>query len=195
MGCGMYPSSCWRFNFKFSYVTQRILFSPNRRWLFCTYNRIGSRIVVREQSDIDLNLPICALDAIFVLLFLRLKTPPATLWEKLSKIDIMRVLVEFVLQGSDIGRTRGNILVTGSITSVVIALTWGGVQYPWSSARVLSSLILGLLGLCVFLIYEIYFCKPPIVSPFASTIRVISTVFNILFQEPYCFSHELDVCE
>ncbi|KAI0268427.1 major facilitator superfamily domain-containing protein [Russula aff. rugulosa BPL654] len=93
-----------------------------------------------------LNLPICALNATLVLLFLHLKTPPATLREKLSKIDII-----------------GNILVTGSTTSIVIGLTWGGVRYPWSSTRVLSLLILGLMGLCTFVIYEIYFCKPPIV--------------------------------
>ncbi|KAN0107400.1 MFS general substrate transporter [Russula decolorans] len=93
-----------------------------------------------------LNLPICAFNATLVLLFLRLKTPPATLREKLSKMDII-----------------GNILVTGSTTSVVVGLTWGGVQYPWSSARVLFPLIIGLLGLCVFVIYEIYFCKPPVV--------------------------------
>ena len=52
----------------------------------------------------------------------------------------------------------------GSTTSVVIGLTWGGVRYPWSSARVLSPLVIGLVGLGVFMIYEIYFCKPPIVS-------------------------------
>ncbi|KAI0281064.1 major facilitator superfamily domain-containing protein [Russula aff. rugulosa BPL654] len=94
----------------------------------------------------NFNLPICAVNAILVLLFLRLKTPPATLREKLSKMDII-----------------GNILVIGSTTSVVIGLTWGGVRYPWSSARVLSPLVIGLVGLGVFVIYEIYFCKPPIV--------------------------------
>ncbi|KAI0273935.1 major facilitator superfamily domain-containing protein [Russula aff. rugulosa BPL654] len=45
--------------------------SGNWRWLFY------------------LNLPICAFNAILVLLFLRLKTPPATLREKLSKMDVM----------------------------------------------------------------------------------------------------------
>ena len=64
---------------------------------------------------------------------------------------------------------RGNILIIGSTISVVIGLTWGGVRYPWSSAQVLSPLVSGLVGLGVFIVYEIYFCKPPIVSPFAST--------------------------
>ena len=84
---------------------------------------------------------------------------------------------------------RGNVLVTGSTTSVVIGLTWGGVRYPWSSAHVLSPLIIGLLGLCVFVIYEIYFCKPPIVSPFAGPRKTFSTD---TFQGPRRVAHELD---
>ncbi|KAH9993180.1 major facilitator superfamily domain-containing protein [Russula vinacea] len=102
--------------------------SGNWRWLFY------------------LNPPICAFNATMVLLFLRLKTPPATLREKFSKMDII-----------------GNFLVTGSTTSVVIGLTWGGVQYPWSSGQVLSPLAVGLIGLVVFIIYEIHFIKPPVV--------------------------------
>jgi hypothetical protein len=68
---------------------------------------------------------------------MRLKTPPATLSEKLSKIDFV-----------------GNILITSSTTSVVIGLTWGGIQYPWSSASVLVPLVLGLVGLAAFVVYE-----------------------------------------
>ncbi|KAH9956870.1 iron permease [Russula dissimulans] len=94
-----------------------------------------------------LNLPICAMNATLVLLFLRLKTTPANLKEKLGQIDII-----------------GNILITASTTSLVIGLTWGGIQYPWSSAHVLSPLVIGFVGLGIFLIYEVYICKPP-VSP------------------------------
>jgi len=93
-----------------------------------------------------LNLPICAFNATLVLHFMRLKTPPATLSEKLSKIDFI-----------------GNILITGSTTSVVIGLTWGGMQYSWTSASVLVPLVLGLVGLVSFVIYELRFCKPPTV--------------------------------
>jgi hypothetical protein len=46
----------------------------------------------------------------------------------------------------------------------MIGLTWGGVQYPWSSARILASLILGVIGLMVFLWYEFTFAANPIVS-------------------------------
>ncbi|KAH9956871.1 iron permease [Russula dissimulans] len=94
-----------------------------------------------------LNLPICAMNATLILLFLRLKTTPTNLKEKLGQIDII-----------------GNILITASATSLVIGLTWGGIQYPWSSAHVLSPLVIGFVGLGIFLIYEVYICKPP-VSP------------------------------
>jgi hypothetical protein len=72
--------------------------------------------------------------------------------------------------------------VIGSTTSIVVALTWGGVVYPWLSLHVLSPLAFGLVGLGVFAIYEIYLCKPPVVSPFA-TMRS-STLFNKPFKAP-----------
>jgi MFS family permease len=42
-----------------------------------------------HEPRTDLNLPICVFNATLVLLFMRLRTPPATLGEKLSKIDFM----------------------------------------------------------------------------------------------------------
>jgi hypothetical protein len=67
----------------------------------------------------------------------------------------------------------------------VIALTWGGVTYPWSSGHVIAPLVLGLLGLGVFGVYEIYFCKPPVVSPLADRYeRQILTGINYLFKVP-----------
>jgi hypothetical protein len=47
------------------------------------------RRAARRELSTDLNLPICVFNATLVLLFMRLKTPPATLNEKLSKIDFM----------------------------------------------------------------------------------------------------------
>jgi hypothetical protein len=60
----------------------------------------------------------------------------------------------------------GNILIIGSITSVVIGLAWGGVRYPWTSIHVLVPLIIGFVGLSLVAIYEFYFCHPPVVSSF-----------------------------
>jgi EmrB/QacA subfamily drug resistance transporter len=48
----------------------------------------------------------------------------------------------------------GNILLVASITSILLALTWGGGQEPWSSWRAILPLVLGLLGLPLFLLFE-----------------------------------------
>ena len=58
----------------------------------------------------------------------------------------------------------GNFLIIASSTSVVIALTWGGVQFPWTSAHVLAPLILGLVGMVFFMAYEAIFAREPLVS-------------------------------
>ena len=38
--------------------------------------------------------------------------------------------------------------------SVLIAMTWGGVRFPWSSPHVLAPLIIGACGLVAFIAYE-----------------------------------------
>ncbi|KAH7907493.1 major facilitator superfamily domain-containing protein [Hygrophoropsis aurantiaca] len=96
-----------------------------------------------------MNIPICLAIGAFVLIFLRLRTPDLTWREKFDRLDFV-----------------GNLLVAASTTSVVIALTWGGIQYPWSSPRVLVPLVLGIVGLFGFLAYESKYPKYPIV-PFS----------------------------
>ncbi|KAJ7163070.1 iron permease [Mycena filopes] len=93
-----------------------------------------------------MNLPVCALAATLVAVFLRLKTPHAPLSEKLKRIDWI-----------------GNILVVGSTTSMVIALTWAGTQFAWLSVQVIVPLAVGFLGLAAFLTYEAIHPEYPIV--------------------------------
>ncbi|KAF7367019.1 Iron permease [Mycena sanguinolenta] len=98
--------------------------SGNWRWLFY------------------LNIPICALAALLVFLFLRLRAPAGTMKERFVKIDY-----------------SGNVLVVAATTSIIVALAWGGIQYSWSSGRVVAPLISGLLGLAAFFIYEAHYAK------------------------------------
>ena len=51
----------------------------------------------------------------------------------------------------------------GSTTAVVIGMTWGGVEYAWTSAPVLAPLIIGGVGLLLFLLYEALWAKHPLV--------------------------------
>ncbi|KAH9902443.1 iron permease [Cubamyces lactineus] len=92
-----------------------------------------------------LNLPLSGIAFTLVTLFLRVKTPPGTLLEKLSKIDWF-----------------GAFLAIAGTTLVLVALTWGGIQFPWGSAHVLAPLIIGALLLVIFVLYEKFVAREPI---------------------------------
>lgn len=91
-----------------------------------------------------LNLPVCGVTYVLVLTLLHLPTPPGSLRSKLARMDWI-----------------GNLLIIASSSACVIALTWGGVQYPWGSARVIVPLIVGLAGMGAFLAYEAKVAKEP----------------------------------
>ena len=57
----------------------------------------------------------------------------------------------------------GNFLVISSTAAYTIGLTWGGVIAPWGSIKVLVPLVLGLVGLGVFIVYEATLAKHPLV--------------------------------
>lgn len=60
--------------------------------------------------------------------------------------------------------TSGNTLITSSLVSVMIPLTWGGLQFSWSSLHVLLPVCIGVVGLIVFFFVEAWVVKEPIVS-------------------------------
>nr|GAT49975.1 iron permease [Mycena chlorophos] len=93
-----------------------------------------------------MNLPLAAIAATLVGTFLKLKTPPGALRDKLKRLDWF-----------------GNLLVVGSTTSMVIALTWAGTQFAWLSVQVVVPLVAGFVGLGAFLVYEALFPAFPIV--------------------------------
>lgn len=46
----------------------------------------------------------------------------------------------------------------------MVGLTWSGIDHPWGSAPVLIPLILGLVGLIGFFVYEAFVPRYPVVS-------------------------------
>ncbi|CAG8955216.1 hypothetical protein HYFRA_00007232 [Hymenoscyphus fraxineus] len=48
----------------------------------------------------------------------------------------------------------GNAILVAAITSILLALTWGGGEKPWSSWRTILPLILGFVGLGLFLLFQ-----------------------------------------
>ena len=56
----------------------------------------------------------------------------------------------------------GTVVFVQSMVSVLIALSWAGTQYLWSSFRIIVPLVLGFVGCVVFLFYEgSKFCVEP----------------------------------
>jgi MFS family permease len=70
------------------------------------------------------NLPLIAIAAVLVTIFLKLNFIPGTLVEKLGRVDWL-----------------GAILFTASTTSFLIATTWGGVMFAWDSWHTLVILL------------------------------------------------------
>ena len=84
------------------------------------------------ESVISRICPVDLASLALLWLFLRVRWDKETKpWEKLKRIDM-----------------AGNCLTVASSVSVLLALTWAGAYYPWSSPRVLVPLILSLLGFC-----------------------------------------------
>ena len=53
----------------------------------------------------------------------------------------------------------GNTIIIAGTTCALVALTWGGVQFPWSSAHVLGPLIVGFVFIGLFFLYEFFVPK------------------------------------
>lgn len=84
-----------------------------------------------------LNLPVSAVAAVPLALFLRVRYNKAPALDMLRRVD-----------------WAGNMLFAASVTSILLALTWGGTEYSWSSWQTLVPLLLGFFGLVAFLGFE-----------------------------------------
>ena len=78
----------------------------------------------------------------------------------------------------------GNLVLSGSTVSVLYALSYGGTTYMWSDGRIISSLVIGLLGFVLFSWYETT-SENPVVPPslfqdLTAVIIFIAVFFNSL---------------
>ncbi|KAI0416971.1 MFS general substrate transporter [Xylaria grammica] len=94
-----------------------------------------------------INLPFggASLVLLYFVLHVRHK-PQGSVVDKLKKIDLF-----------------GNFLLAASVSSVLYALTYGGTRYNWSNAGIIASLVLGLVGHVLFLLFEASpLCRDPV---------------------------------
>ena len=75
-----------------------------------------------------------------------------------------------------------NAIIIGSTMSVFYALTYGGIRYAWSDARVVVSLTIGLLRLILFVIYESApFLLEPVTPPRLFNNQTSAAIFIATF--------------
>lgn len=85
-----------------------------------------------------INLPIGAVALVLLFLFLRVNwDKSATAYEKIRRLDYI-----------------GNGILIASTVSILIALTWADVVYPWGSWHILVPLLVGVGGMMLFVAFE-----------------------------------------
>jgi MFS family permease len=97
-----------------------------------------------------INLPVGGFALVLLFLFLHTDYHSNTTFaQKIKRIDYI-----------------GNILIMGATAAILCALTYGGSRFPWSSWRIVMPLVLGFVGLIVFMVFEqSKFCPEPVVPP------------------------------
>lgn len=93
-----------------------------------------------------INVPICVVAFICVILFLRLRPVPGRLTTKIARFDYV-----------------GSLLLIGSTTSFLMAVSWGDVMYPWSNYQTLLPCLLGAAAMVGFVVFEAYVPAEPLV--------------------------------
>ncbi|EEP78242.1 predicted protein [Uncinocarpus reesii 1704] len=93
-----------------------------------------------------INLPLSAISLVLLYFFLKVSYPRGDdLLKRLSRVDFV-----------------GNSILVAAVVSILLALTWAGSIYPWSSWRIILPLTLGFLGMIAFYAHQMSrFCLEP----------------------------------
>jgi EmrB/QacA subfamily drug resistance transporter len=95
-----------------------------------------------------INLPLGGVAFACMFYFFNPPKTPGTMKEKICQIDY-----------------PGNFAIATGLTLLLVAITFGSIGTPWSSAEVISLLVISGVLLVVFCIYNFRFSKKPLVSP------------------------------
>ncbi|KAF2194168.1 MFS general substrate transporter [Zopfia rhizophila CBS 207.26] len=114
-----------------------------------------------------INIPVCGIAIILMAFWLKVgsgvKTKEVKIMDQLRRID-----------------GWGTTTLTSSVVLILFALSSGGASHPWTSPAVLVTLILGLVGLIVFLFFEASkWCHHPIMPPCIFSNRTSATAFAL----------------
>ncbi|KAI1475577.1 MFS general substrate transporter [Daldinia eschscholtzii] len=113
-----------------------------------------------------INLPIAAVALFLLVAFLHVNYDrEPSIADRLHRIDF-----------------TGNAILIASVTSILIALAYGGTLYPWSSWRVILPLVLGFGGLGLFIAFESSrWCSDPMTPLHLFQNRTSAAAFYLTF--------------
>ncbi|KAH6672347.1 major facilitator superfamily domain-containing protein [Halenospora varia] len=112
-----------------------------------------------------INLPFIGVALVLVPICIRLKVVPTSLLDKLKRIDWI-----------------GSLIFIGSATGFIMGISWGGVQYAWSSWHTIVPIVVGFCGFIGFYFYEDMVAVEPIVptSIFKNTNIVAAYIDTVI---------------
>lgn len=113
-----------------------------------------------------INLPLGGVALALLIIFLQVKwKKELSARERLKRIDVV-----------------GNVLLLCSTFSILWALTYGGTKYRWSQANIVAPLVLGFVGLAIFIVWETSsWCPYPVMPTHHFKNRTSSAAFVISF--------------
>ncbi|KAJ6584448.1 hypothetical protein B0H19DRAFT_1206342 [Mycena capillaripes] len=147
-----------------------VSFSLSIRFFYGSEISLGGSLAQNGQWRwiFYLNIPICALTALLVVLFLNLRAPPGSFAEKIKKIDLMFVLEPLIVLLPLTLYSSGNFFLCDDRPD----LGWGAIPIVF--------FILRCMGRVVFLCYEFMVAKSPIVPrSLLNTRTVLSGLIQI----------------
>ncbi|KAJ2658577.1 hypothetical protein IW148_004622 [Coemansia sp. RSA 1199] len=128
------------------------------------------------------SLPVGGVAGIFIVMFLRLPRPQGSFTQKLKRVDFL-----------------GMLILVGGAVMLLLALSFGGQQYAWSSPTVLCLLIFSFVVIAIFVLVEWKVPKEPIMPlrlfknrnsgiALAQQIFMGASLFGPVFYVPIYFS-------
>ncbi|KAI9298420.1 MFS general substrate transporter [Neoconidiobolus thromboides FSU 785] len=111
-----------------------------------------------------INVPICIVAMIVIAKFITFPSENQNLRQKLKRVDYL-----------------GSISILAFTILLVLALNWGGQEYPWNSAVIISLFILCFISLALFIVLQWKVSKEPIIPGHVLVRNVISADLTAFF--------------
>ncbi|KAK2781165.1 hypothetical protein FQN53_000776 [Emmonsiellopsis sp. PD_33] len=93
-----------------------------------------------------INFPFCVIGFVIVPVAVKIKKEEASFMSKIRRVDWI-----------------GGALFIGSMTLFLMAISWGGAQFPWDHIATFAPLMIGIVGIAYTLWFEFRVAKVPVV--------------------------------